>query len=113
MCSFAFRDGRAFFRNRYVRTEAFLREQAAQRLLYRGAFSVGNPSGGLFFNPFDFSVKGIANTSILHWGGRTLALYEARARVPSLSYSVIFPNAYALPAACPGQHSAASQSLPP
>ena len=44
----------------------------------RGAFSVGNPSGGLFFNPFDFSVKGIANTSVLQWGGRLLALYEVR-----------------------------------
>eukprot|EP00884_Botryococcus_braunii_P006857 jgi/Botrbrau1/16172/Bobra.0272s0007.1 len=73
---FAFKDGRCFFRNRYVRTEAFVREQAAQRLLYRGAFSVGNPSGGFFFNPFDFSVKGIANTGVLHWGGKLLALYE-------------------------------------
>lgn len=38
VCSFAFRDGRVFFRNRFVRTEALLAEQAAQRMLYRGAF---------------------------------------------------------------------------
>ena len=76
VCSFAFRDGRVFFRNRFVRTAALLAEQAAQKMLYRGAFSVGNPSGGFFFNPFDFAVKGIANTSVLRWGGRLLALYE-------------------------------------
>ena len=35
VCSFAIKDGRVFFRNRYIRTEAFLREQAAQKLLYR------------------------------------------------------------------------------
>ena len=52
---------------------------AVWQMLYRGAFSVGNPSGGLFFNPFDFSVKGIANTSILAFGGKILALYEVGA----------------------------------
>lgn len=45
-------------------------------MLYRGAFSVGNPAGGFFFNPFDFAVKGIANTSVLEFGGKLLALYE-------------------------------------
>ncbi|KAK9906660.1 hypothetical protein WJX75_005713 [Coccomyxa subellipsoidea] len=76
VCSFAFKDGRVFFRNRFVRSEAFIAEQQAQKMLYRGAFSVGNPSGGFFFNPFDFAVKGIANTSVLYWGGKLLALYE-------------------------------------
>lgn len=73
---FSIKDGRVHFRNKYVRTEALIKEQEAGRMLYRGAFSVGNPSGGLFFNPFDFTVKGIANTNVLHWGGKTLALYE-------------------------------------
>ena len=53
-----------------------MREQEAGKMLYRGAFSVGNPSGGFFFNRFDFSVKGIANTGVLNWGNRLLALYE-------------------------------------
>lgn len=52
-------------------------EQQARRLLYRGAFSVGNPAGGWFYNPLDLSVKGIANTGVVHWGGKLLALYEA------------------------------------
>ncbi len=76
VCSLSFKDGKVFFRNRFVRSEAFIKEQQAQKMLYRGAFSVGNPSGGLFFNPFDFTVKGIANTSVLYWGGKLLALYE-------------------------------------
>ena len=37
---------------------------------------MGNPAGGFFFNPFDFAVKGIANTSVLEFGGKLLALYE-------------------------------------
>ena len=59
-----------------MRTEALIKEQAAGKMLYRGAFSVGNPSGGKFFNPFNFSVKGIANTGVVNWGGKLLALYE-------------------------------------
>lgn len=53
-----------------------LKEQTAGKMLYRGAFSVGNPSGGKFFNPFNFAVKGIANTGVLNWGNKLLALYE-------------------------------------
>ena len=30
----------------------------------------------MFYNPFDLSVKGIANTGVVRWGGKTLALYE-------------------------------------
>lgn len=55
----AIRDGRAFFANRFVRTQGFLAEQAAGRLLHRGAFSVGNPAGrGPFANPFSLDIKG-------------------------------------------------------
>ena len=73
------------FENKYVRTEAFMKEQAAGKMLYRGAFSVGNPSGGKIFNPFNFSVKGIANTGVLYWGGKLLALYE----VTSLMFTAV------------------------
>lgn len=73
---FAFRGGRVFFANRFVRTEAFVKEQQAGKMLFRGAFSTGAPEGQWLFNPFDFSIKKVANTGIFHWGGRTLALYE-------------------------------------
>jgi all-trans-8'-apo-beta-carotenal 15,15'-oxygenase len=65
-----------FFANRLVRTQAMVEEQQAGRMLYRGAFSVGNPAGGLFYNPFDLSVKKIANTGVVHWANRIMALYE-------------------------------------
>ena len=76
VCKFAFKNGKVHFQNKYVRTEAMLKEQAAGKMLYRGVFSVGNPAGGKFFNPFNFTVKGVANTGVLHWGDRLLALYE-------------------------------------
>jgi hypothetical protein len=47
----------------------FLEEQAAGKMIYRGAFSVGNPTGGMFWNPFDFRVKSVANTGVVHWAG--------------------------------------------
>lgn len=69
-------DNRPFFSTRFVRTKAFVEEQKANKMIYRGAFSVGNPAGGLFYNPFDLSVKQIANTGVVHWAGKILALYE-------------------------------------
>ena len=93
---FAFKGGRAFFANRYVRTEgeaaccvcatggsgsvglwlatpllpptppcsaAFLREQAEGRMLYRGAFSVGNPAESGLWNR-ECRVVGAAATCV-------------------------------------------------
>lgn len=45
----------------------------------RSAFNKGGNEGEWFANPFDFSVKNIANTNVVRWGGKTLALYEVRA----------------------------------
>ncbi|KAG1669318.1 hypothetical protein FOA52_014880 [Chlamydomonas sp. UWO 241] len=74
--SIAFRDGKAFFRNRFVKTDGFLEEQAAGRPTQRNAFSRGSPGGGLF-NPLDFKFKNIANTGVLPWAGKLFALWEA------------------------------------
>lgn len=73
------RDGRAHFRSRFVQTRAYIEEEREGRWLYRGAFASGNPSGGLFFNPFDFSAKNVSNTGLLPWraGGELLSLHEA------------------------------------
>lgn len=87
ICKFAFKDGKVHFQNKYVRTEALIKEQAAGKMLYRGVFSVGNPSGGLFFNPFDFNVKNVANTGVMHWGNKLLALYEVRKSLRALCLS--------------------------
>jgi all-trans-8'-apo-beta-carotenal 15,15'-oxygenase len=76
ICAIAFDQGRAHFRNRFVRTEGFLTEQAAGKILYRGVFGTQKP-GGWLANAFDFQLKNIANTNIIYWGGKLLALWEA------------------------------------
>jgi all-trans-8'-apo-beta-carotenal 15,15'-oxygenase len=72
----AFDGGRAHFRNRFVRTEGFVAEQEAGKILYRGVFGTQKP-GGWWANAFDFRLKNIANTNILYWGEKLLALWEA------------------------------------
>lgn len=72
----AFDNGRAHFRNRFVRTTAYLEEQKAGKILYRGVFGTQKP-GGWLANAFDLRLKNIANTNIIYWGGKLLALWEA------------------------------------
>jgi all-trans-8'-apo-beta-carotenal 15,15'-oxygenase len=72
----SFKEGKAWFRNRYVRTEGFLAESAAGKILYRGVFGTQKP-GGWLANAFDLKLKNIANTSVVYWGDRLLALWEA------------------------------------
>ena len=76
VCRFTFRDGSVSFQNRFVRTKGYQEEAVENKWIYRGAFATGNPSGGIFFNPFDFSVKNVANTHVLRWGRRLWALWE-------------------------------------
>ncbi len=72
----AFRDGRAYFHNRFIRTAAYLEEQKAGKILYRGVFGTQKP-GGWLANAFDLKLKNIANTNVIYWGGKLLALWEA------------------------------------
>lgn len=71
-----FEAGRAHYRNRMVRTAAYLAEQRAGRPLFRGVFGTQLP-GGLLTNAFNLRLKNIANTGVLAWGERLLALWEA------------------------------------
>jgi all-trans-8'-apo-beta-carotenal 15,15'-oxygenase len=71
-----FQNGRAHFRNRFVRTEGYVAEQQAGRILYRGVFGTQKP-GGWLNNLFDFRLKNIANTNVIYWADRLLALWEA------------------------------------
>ncbi|AFZ02791.1 carotenoid oxygenase family protein [Calothrix sp. PCC 6303] len=70
-----FTDGRAHFRNRFVQTEAYIKEQKAGKILYRGVFGTQKP-GGMLTNIFNFKLKNIANTNVIYWGGKLLALWE-------------------------------------
>ena len=76
ICAFTFDRGRVHFRNRFVRTEGFMAEQAAGQILYRGVFGTPKP-GGWLANAFDFNFKNIANTHVIFWGDKLLALWEA------------------------------------
>jgi all-trans-8'-apo-beta-carotenal 15,15'-oxygenase len=71
-----FANGRAHFRNRFVRTEGYVAEQAAGKILYRGVFGT-QKAGGWLANAIDFRLKNIANTNVIYWGGKLLALWEA------------------------------------
>jgi len=74
--SIAFRQGRAYYRNRYVQTAGYVAEQTAKKPLYRGVFGTQKP-GGVLANAFDLKLKNIANTHIVYWGNKLLALWEA------------------------------------
>jgi all-trans-8'-apo-beta-carotenal 15,15'-oxygenase len=69
-------DGRVHYRNRFVRTEGYVAEQESGKMLYRGVFGTQKP-GGWINNIFDLKVKNIANTNVIYWGNKLLALWEA------------------------------------
>ncbi|MFH7024846.1 MAG: carotenoid oxygenase family protein [Heteroscytonema crispum UTEX LB 1556] len=71
-----FSNGRAHFRNRFVRTTGYLEEQKAGKILYRGVFGTQKP-GGWLANILDVKLKNIANTNVIYWGNKLLALWEA------------------------------------
>ncbi|MBD1909118.1 carotenoid oxygenase family protein [Leptolyngbya sp. FACHB-8] len=76
ICAIAFSQGRAHFRNRFVRTEEYCAEQKAGRMLYRGVFGTRKP-GGWLANTFDLHKKNVANTNVIYWGRKLMALWEA------------------------------------
>ncbi|MEM8604072.1 MAG: carotenoid oxygenase family protein [Cyanobacteria bacterium P01_H01_bin.121] len=76
ICKFTFDQGHAHFQSRYVRSEGYVAEQTAGKILYRGVFGTQKP-GGWLANAFDLRLKNIANTNILYWGDKLLALWEA------------------------------------
>jgi all-trans-8'-apo-beta-carotenal 15,15'-oxygenase len=76
ICAITFDRGRVHFRNRHVRTEGFQAEQQAGKILFRGVFGTQR-SGGPLANWFDFKLKNIANTQVIYWGKKLLALWEA------------------------------------
>ena len=57
-------------------TAGFEAESLAQRILYRNTFGTQR-SGGPLANIGDIIQKNVANTNIIYWGGKLLALWEA------------------------------------
>lgn len=74
VCRTTFRDGKAHFCNRFVRTKKYVDETREQRIIYRG---MGNmPEGGLLKRMFS-PAGNPANTSLYLQNGTLLALSEA------------------------------------
>lgn len=71
-----FTQGRAHYCNRFVRTQGYVEEQKAGKILYRGVFGTQKP-GGWLANFLDLRIKNIANTQVIYWAGKLLALWEA------------------------------------
>lgn len=70
-------NGKAIFRNKFVRTKGYIREKKQRNggILFRGAFG-SQRKGGMFSNIFDVKVKNVANTNVMYGGGKLLALWE-------------------------------------
>ncbi|MGV9770940.1 carotenoid oxygenase family protein [Streptosporangium sp. NPDC003464] len=68
-----FEDGRARYRNRYVRTRAFEAEPAAGRSLWTGVME--NPKGNPAGNTRGLNLKDSANTDLVFHRGRVLATW--------------------------------------
>lgn len=75
VCAISFKNRRAHFRNRFIRTEGYVAEQTAGKILYKGVFGT-QKTGGWLANIFDLKNKNIANTGIIYWGNKLLALWE-------------------------------------
>ncbi len=74
ICQITLSQGKAHFQNRYVQTEGYLKEKKASKILYRG-FGTQKP-GGWLANIFDTKFKNAANTNVLYWGKKLLAMWE-------------------------------------
>jgi all-trans-8'-apo-beta-carotenal 15,15'-oxygenase len=71
---FSFVGGKALYSNRYVETEEWKKETAAQKMLYR-SFGTNLP-GGFVHNFMKTRFKNASNTSVIWHGGRLLSLWE-------------------------------------
>lgn len=62
-------------------------EVGQQKILFRGSFGTQKP-GGARSNAFDIFMKNAANTNVIHWRGRLLALFESAQPVAMDPYSL-------------------------
>jgi all-trans-8'-apo-beta-carotenal 15,15'-oxygenase len=69
-----FNQGRMFFRNRFVRTEGFVQDSQQNQFCNPGVF--GTRASKVWRKIFSRNVKNVANTNVVYWGNRLLALWE-------------------------------------
>ncbi len=73
VCAFTFKEGKAHFKNAYVRTPKYLQETAEQTIKYRG-FGTQVPGG--FLSNVGKMPANPANTNIMYHAGKLFALNE-------------------------------------
>ncbi|KAJ3087120.1 hypothetical protein HK102_011773 [Quaeritorhiza haematococci] len=73
-------NGRAYYANKYVRTRGYIDEKAAGKVLYRGVFGTriagSNFADSWWKNFFNFNFKNTANTNVIEFAGKGLAMWE-------------------------------------
>lgn len=69
-------DGKVTYTGRFVETEYFIEERDEDKIKYRNVFGTQR-DGGVLANAFDLTLKNVANTNVLKWGGRLFAFWEA------------------------------------
>lgn len=67
--------GKATFRNRYVQTKGFVKEQKLRKITQRSPYGTGS-GGGMFSGMFESKPKNVGNTNVFYWSKRLLALTE-------------------------------------
>ena len=69
------KDGKGTYRHSFVRTKGFKLESKTRQMSGRGTFGNHKPTGW-FGNFLSLGLKNVANTSVMYWGKRLLALWE-------------------------------------
>ncbi|KAJ1458502.1 carotenoid oxygenase [Pelagophyceae sp. CCMP2097] len=64
------------FQGRFVETRQFLAEEKAEAIIFRNTFGTQR-GGGWLANAGDVKLKNVANTNVVAWGKKVLALWEA------------------------------------
>lgn len=76
LASLSIKNGKAFFRSRFVKTVEFEAEYEAKKVLFRGTFATQR-QGGTRRNVGDLYVKNTANTNVVCYNSNLWALFEA------------------------------------
>ena len=71
-----FKNGKAWFRNRFVQTPGYKEELAKGKICYRGLFGTAKGGGAWYRNIFDVRLKNVANTNVVYANNRLFALWE-------------------------------------
>eukprot|EP01038_Epipyxis_sp_PR26KG_P011296 gene11296-15154_t len=74
LSSIYIKNGKAFFQNRFIQTNAYKKELKTKSISYRGVF--GTLKSNPLFNIFDLNFKNVANTNVLFWAKKLYALWE-------------------------------------